>query len=211
MPMIHIIDYEAGNLASVERAVKRLGFRCKITQKAKELLEAERIIFPGVGAAGRAMANLKRWGLDDALKEAFYMGKPILGICLGAQIVLEESEEDETRCLGLIPGTVRRFPHPLIALDGQRLKIPHMGWNSVTFTKRHPVIDGVPNDSEFYFVHTYYPAPVSEEYVLGKTEYGIAFASVIAHKNFVASQFHLEKSGKLGLRILKNFCEWNSE
>ncbi|MDI6889870.1 MAG: imidazole glycerol phosphate synthase subunit HisH [Thermodesulfovibrionales bacterium] len=206
--MIAIIDYEAGNLTSVEQAVKKLGFRCRITQKAEELLEAESIIFPGVGAAGRAMASLKRLGLDDALKRAFYTGKPILGICLGAQIVLERSEEDETQCLGLIPGTVRRFPHPLLSPDGKKLKIPHMGWNTVTFTKRHPVIDGVPDNNEFYFVHTYYPAPASEEYVLGKTEYGIAFASVIARKNFVASQFHSEKSGKPGLKILKNFCEW---
>jgi len=207
--MIAIIDYEAGNLASVERVVKKFGFDCKITQDSKEVLRADRVIFPGVGAAGKAMAELKRLGLDDALKEAFYIGKPILGICLGTQIILEESEEDNTKCLGLIKGVVKLFPSPLIAQDSQRLKVPHMGWNGVIFIKKHPIIEGVNPNSEFYFVHSYYPVPASEEYILGKTEYGIEFVSAIAYKNLVAFQFHLEKSGEPGLKIFRNFCQWS--
>lgn len=207
--MIAIIDYEAGNLASVERVVKKFGFECKITQDSKEVLRADRIIFPGVGAAGKAMVNLKRLGLDDALRETFYMGKPILGICLGTQIILEKSEEDDTQCLGLISGEVKLFPSPLIAQDNQRLKVPHMGWNGVTFIKEHPVIEGISSNSEFYFVHSYYPLPASGEYILGKTEYGIEFVSAIAYKNLVAFQFHLEKSGEPGLKIFSNFCQWS--
>ena len=207
--MIAIIDYEAGNLASVERVVKKFGFECEITQDSKEVLRADRIIFPGVGAAGKAMVNLKRLGLDDALRETFYMGKPILGICLGTQIILEKSEEDDTQCLGLISGEVKLFPSPLIAQDNQRLKVPHMGWNGVTFIKEHPVIEGISPNSELYFVHSYYPLPASEEYILGKTEYGIEFVSAIAYKNLVAFQFHLEKSGEPGLKIFSNFCQWS--
>ncbi len=206
--MIAIIDYKAGNLASVERVVKKFGFDCKITQDGKDVLRADRIIFPGVGAAGKAMANLKRLGLDDVLKEAFYMGKPILGICLGTQIILEESEEDNTKCLGLIPGKAKSFPNPLIAQDNQRLKVPHMGWNGVSFTKKHQVIEGIGPNSEFYFVHSYYPVPASADYILGKTEYGVDFVSAIAYKNLVAFQFHLEKSGEPGLKIFNNFCRW---
>jgi glutamine amidotransferase len=206
--MIAIVDYKAGNLTSVLYALTYLGYKTIITLKPKEIMAAERIVFPGVGAAGEAMEELRALELDKAIKEAFYKRKPILGICLGAQIILERSEEDNTECLGLIPGKVKLFPKPLISHEGARLKVPHMGWSGVAFIKKHPVIDGISSNHEFYFVHSYYPVVSSEEYILGKTEYGVEFTSAIAYKNLVAFQFHLEKSGKPGLKILKNFCQW---
>jgi glutamine amidotransferase len=207
--MIAIIDYRAGNLMSVERAVKKLGFACRITQHGEEILDSERVIFPGVGAAGKAMADLKHLGLDKVLKADFEAGKPILGICLGAQVILGNSEENDTRCLGLIPGGVSQFPRPLFSEENERLKIPHMGWNSVNLRKRHPVLEGIMPADEFYFVHAYYPVPASDEYVVGTTRYGIEFPSVIGYKNLIAMQFHPEKSGTAGLTVLESFCTWD--
>ncbi|MEE9421315.1 MAG: imidazole glycerol phosphate synthase subunit HisH [Desulfatiglandaceae bacterium] len=207
--MIAIIDYKAGNLKSVERALDRLGYPCRITNDKEEILNSERIIFPGVGAAGKAIEDLRRMGLDKVLAQAFVGGKPILGICLGAQIILDRSEENNTRCLGLINGEVRRFPSPLLSDDNERLKIPHMGWNGIYIVKPHPVLAGIMPAEEFYFVHSYYAAPASEDYVLGKTEYGIEFATIIGLGNLIAAQFHPEKSGPPGLRILENFCKWD--
>lgn len=209
--MIAIIDYKAGNLSSVERALKKLGFSCRITQDKEEILSSERLVFPGVGAAGKAMADLRRLGLDQILRQTFEAGKPILGICLGAQIILEKSEENEADCLGLIKGMAQRFPHPLFSEKNERLKIPHMGWNSVHLRKRHPVLAGITTEDEFYFVHAYYPRPASDEYVLGTTGYGIDFPSIIGCKNLIAVQFHPEKSGRPGLRLLENFCTWNGQ
>ena len=207
--MIAIIDYKAGNLSSVERALKKLGYGCWITQRREEIVSCERIIFPGVGAAGKAMSDLKRLGLDEVLRYEFNAGKPILGICLGAQIILERSRENEAECLGLIEGNVELFPQPLFSEEKDRLKIPHMGWNGVNLRKKHPVLEGIAPADEFYFVHAYYPLPASDEYVLGTTCYGIEFASVIGHKNLIAVQFHPEKSGKAGLRLLEKFCTWD--
>ena len=207
--MIAIIDYKAGNLKSVERALNRLGFPCRITHERDEILSAERIIFPGVGAAGKAIEDLIHLGLDNALKQAFETGKPILGICLGAQIILDRSEENNAKCLGLLEGEVRQFPRPLFSLKQERLKIPHMGWNGVSIIKEHPVLEGIMPRDEFYFVHSYYPMPASNEFVMGKTDYGIDFPSIIGNKNLIAMQFHPEKSGQPGLRILKSFCTWN--
>ncbi|MBW2569826.1 MAG: imidazole glycerol phosphate synthase subunit HisH [Deltaproteobacteria bacterium] len=207
--MIAIIDYNAGNLSSVERALKKLGYGCLITQRREEILSCERIIFPGVGAAGKAMADLKRLGLDKVLKYEFNAGKPILGICLGAQIILERSRENEADCLGFIEGSVESFPQPLFSEEKDRLKIPHMGWNSVNLRKEHPVLKSIAPEDEFYFVHAYYPLPASDKYVFGTTCYGIDFASVIGYKNLIAMQFHLEKSGKAGLKLLENFCTWD--
>jgi len=207
--MIAIIDYKAGNLSSVERALKKLDFRCRITQRREEILSCERIIFPGVGAAGRAMSDLKRLGLDEVLRHEYNAGKPILGICLGAQIVLERSRENEAECLGLIKGSVELFPRQLFSKKKDRLKIPHMGWNSVNLRKEHPVLEGIAPADEFYFVHAYYPLPASDEYVFGTTCYGIEFASAIGYNNLIAVQFHPEKSGKAGLRLLERFCTWD--
>ncbi len=207
--MIAIIDYKAGNLKSVESAVKKLGFDCLVTQRKEEILDSQRVIFPGVGAAGKAMDDLRHLGLDRVLKEAFETRKPILGICLGAQIILDSSKENDALCLGLVPGSVKQFPRPFFSEENMRLKIPHMGWNGVNVRKRHPVLKGIVPADEFYFVHAYYPLPASDEYVVGTTHYGIEFPSIIGHKNLIAVQFHPEKSGPAGLRILKNFCTWD--
>ncbi len=207
--MIAIIDYKAGNLKSVELALNKLGFPCRITHDFEEVLNSDRIIFPGVGAAGKAMEDLRRLGLDDVLGRAFNIGKPILGICLGAQIILNKSEEDDTRCLGLVGGEVRRFPHNLFSKEKERLKVPHMGWNGIHVIKDHPVLEGVMPADEFYFVHSYYPSPASDDCIIATTDHGIVFASVIASGSLIAMQFHPEKSGVPGLRILENFCNWD--
>jgi glutamine amidotransferase len=205
--MIAIIDYDAGNLTSVARAVTHIGFSCIVTRDPGQIAAAERIIFPGVGAAGSAMASLKNLGLDAAIRQAVDEKKPILGICLGTQIILSRSDENKTTCLGIIDGTVRAFPADLTD-QGHRLKIPHMGWNRIQPVASHPILDGLRVSDEFYFVHGYYPEPASTAQVLCTTDYGLRFASVIHHKNVVATQFHPEKSGRPGLRMLKNFCLW---
>jgi glutamine amidotransferase len=187
--MIAIIDYDAGNLASVERAVSYLGFKCIVTNNMKTIDSSERIIFPGVGAAGAAMDSLKRLGLDSAIKQAVIDGKPILGICLGTQIIMEYSEENETPCLKIIDGFVK-------------------AWNGLENIKKHPVLSDLHEDDEFYFVHGYYPNPNDSEHILATTDYGISFASVIGFNNIIATQFHPEKSGRPGLFLLKNFCTW---
>lgn len=208
--MIAIIDYDAGNLTSVQRAVSHLGYACEVTGDTARIQAAERVIFPGVGAAAAAMRGLIRAGLDAALHGAFSDGKPILGICLGTQIITGFSEEDGgVPCLNLVPGRVRAFPKDMRDPDGRLLKIPHMGWNRLGIRKPHPVLAGLRPEDEFYFVHGYYPAADDPERVLGETTYGVTFSSVIGVKNLIATQFHPEKSGRPGLTILKNFCEWN--
>ena len=206
--MIAIIDYDAGNLTSVARAVSHLGMSCVITQAADEIRGADRIIFPGVGAAGAAMESLKRSGLDALIKDELSRGKPILGICLGTQIILTHSEENDTPCLGILDGTVRAFRPDNQSIDGQKLKIPHMGWNGIRIDRPHPLLSEVGTDDEFYFVHSYYPEPENSESVIAVTDYGLPFASILGFKNLFATQFHLEKSGPPGLKILENFCKW---
>jgi len=208
--MIAIIEYNAGNITSVARALHSIGRDFIITDDTKMLDAASHAIFPGVGAAGEAMAYLRDKKLDMWLKQCFRSGKPILGICLGTQIILEASEENNTQCIGLVGGTTRRFPESLTA-DGRALKIPHMGWNSVAFRRPHPVFDSVSAQAEFYFVHSYYPSPADPSAVLGTTEYGMTFCSALAVNNLVAVQFHPEKSGRPGLQILKNFCAWGGK
>lgn len=209
--MIAIIDYEAGNLTSVARAISHLGAPCVVTQDMEAIAGAERVIFPGVGAAGSAMASLRRLGLDKALSDALASGKPVLGICLGTQIVFEESQEDLATCLGFLPGQVVRFPLRHVDVEGGELKVPHMGWNGVTWRKAHPLFAGLPEEAEFYFVHSYYPAPSDPATIIGTTEYGLEFASAVGRDNLVAVQFHPEKSGAPGLKILQNFLAWDGE
>jgi glutamine amidotransferase len=209
--MIAIIDYEAGNLTSVQRALNFLGQESVITSDFSKVMEAERIIFPGVGAAGKAMSDLKKLKLDQALCDAYGAGKPILGICIGTQIIMEWSEENDTQCLGLIKGGVRRFQEEMVDEDGKKLKVPHMGWNDVKIKRDHPLFEGVDPKSEFYFVHSYYPSPKGSGAVVGETDYGSSFASVITEKNLFAVQFHVEKSGRPGLGILSNFCKWSGK
>jgi len=209
--VIAIIDYRAGNLASVKRALNQIGADAEITNNPSIVINAERIIFPGVGASGKAISDLKGLGLDRALVKAFDDGKPILGICLGTQIIMERSWENNTRCLGLIKGDVQRFPADLRDDKGQRLKVPHMGWNRVRIRTPHPLFEGIDPKNEFYFVHAYYPCPADKKYIVGSTIHGIDFVSAMGVRNLFAVQFHPEKSGRPGLKILSNFCQWDGK
>ena len=202
--MIAIIDYRAGNLPSVLCAVEHLGYEATITDDVDVIRSAERVIFPGVGAAGSTMENLRQLGLDTLLRDDVYpSGTPMLGICIGVQIIFETSEEDDAECLGLLEGTVKRFP------ESAGLKIPQIGWNKVAFAKPHPIFEGVPDGAYYYFVNSYHPVPSSDDVVYATTEYGEPFPSVVGRGNLVATQFHLEKSGEVGLKMLDNFCKWN--
>lgn len=206
--MIAVIDYDAGNLTSVARALGYLGEKHRITRNGREIMEADRVIFPGVGAAASAMISLKNHGLEGVLRKVFSLKKPLLGICLGTQIVTSFSEEGETKCLGLLPGKVKSFSRKMPDGDGRFLKIPHMGWNRIHIKKAHPVLAGLGEEDSFYFVHSYYPVPENPEHVFAETPYGISFASAMGFENLIATQFHPEKSGEPGLRLLKNFCQW---
>jgi glutamine amidotransferase len=201
--MITIIDYNAGNLTSVKRALDHLGIANQISADPNRVRGAEKIIFPGVGAAGAAMETLRERGLDLALTEAFQAGTPILGICIGCQIVLTHSEEDDTPCLGLLPGQTIRF-----RLNDPSLKIPHMGWNAVHVTQPHPILSHLRPGDEFYFVHSFYPQPTDMSQVYATSEYGAVFPVAIGKDNLFAVQFHAEKSGKIGLKLLENFATW---
>jgi glutamine amidotransferase len=202
--LITIIDYKAGNLTSVKRALDSLAIPCVITPDAARVERAERIIFPGVGNAESAMETLRERRLDQALKAAFSRGTPIMGICLGTQIVLTRSEEGDTPCIGLIAGTAKQF-----RLADKSLKIPHMGWNGITVKKSHFVLKDVQPGDEFYFVHSYYPQPADAGMVLATCGYEIEFPAVIGYQSLVATQFHPEKSGPRGLQILRNFAAWD--
>lgn len=202
--MVVIVDYDAGNLTSVYRACLELGVDAAIANDPRRVREAERIIFPGVGAAGSAMRSLCATGVGSALVDAFHAGAPILGICLGLQISLHRSEENDTKTLGLVPGDVRRF-----RLDDPTLKVPHMGWNAVRVAQAHPVLDGIEDGDEFYFVHAYRPVPAQARHVLAESDYEGMFCSALGRANFVATQFHPEKSGRVGLRLLERFLAWD--
>ena len=200
--MIAIIDYEAGNLTSVARALRHIGVECEITGKHEVIRASERVIFPGVGAAGEAMDAIRREGLDGVIREVIAAGTPFLGICLGAQIILDESEEDGcTPCLGIIPGKAREF-------GGSDIKVPHMGWNNISVTGEHPVFAGVDARAQFYFVHSYYVLPEDETTVALWCEYGgVRFAAAVAFNNVFAVQFHPEKSQAEGIALLERFVE----
>ena len=204
--MIAIVDYKAGNLTSVRLALEHVGAACEITSEPGRIFAAERVIFPGVGAAAEAMKNLTELALLEPLRVVVSRGTPFLGICLGTQVIFDFSEEDGgTPCMGLAPGTVKRF-----APSNPMCKIPHMGWNAVEFKANHPLFEDIEDGSEFYFVHSYYPAPSDSSYVLGETEYADArFASVVGKGNLFAAQFHPERSGRIGLRLLENFSRWD--
>ena len=199
--MIGVVDYEAGNLRSVETALTRLGAPFRIVDSGEGLTGLARLIIPGVGDAAYCMEVLRRRGLEEGILEFFRSGKPMLGICLGSQVVLQGSEERDANCLGLIAGTALRFPRDL----GE--KVPHMGWNEVTPRREHWLFSGIPEGTAFYFVHSYYPQPEAQEAVIATTSYGMTFPSAIERENLVATQFHPEKSGEFGLRMLGNFLE----
>ena len=200
--MTGVVDYEAGNLKSVETALRFLRAEYFVSSDPERIAAADRLVFPGVGEALAAMSVLKKSGLDEAIRLFYHTGKPLLGICIGCQIVLECSEERDARCLGLVNGKVKRFAREL------GLKVPHMGWNQVLPKRKHAVWRGIEPNSSFYFVHSYYPSPGSNELVLAETEYGIKFASALEQENLVATQFHPEKSGRVGLEFLANFLSW---
>jgi glutamine amidotransferase len=206
--MITIIDYKAGNLTSVQLAFQALGVEAKITDDPAVVLAAERVVFPGVGAAGASMDSLHRLGLAEAIKTQISRGIPFLGICVGMQVLFEFSEEDQgVPCLGVVPGRVKRF-----SPSNARYKIPHMGWNRVRFKAPHPLLTGIEDESEFYFVHSYYPAPTQADHVFGQTDYAeVNFASIVGRDNLLATQFHPEKSGRIGLKLLENFTRWDGK
>ncbi|MGH7880553.1 MAG: imidazole glycerol phosphate synthase subunit HisH, partial [Candidatus Binataceae bacterium] len=173
--MIAIVDYRAGNLTSVARALEHLGHRCEITDRAETIRAADRVILPGVGAAGATMDNLRARGLDRVLRdEVARAGKPFLGICIGIQVLLERSEEDHAECLGVIAGTVGRYPG---SVEGRALKVPQIGWNRVTQTRAHPVFAGVPDNTHFYFVNSYYPLPAEPAVTIATSDYGVQFTA----------------------------------
>ena len=202
--MTVIVDYDAGNLRSVQRACAEVGVRAAITNDPERVRAAERVIFPGVGAAGSAMRSLRARELDSALTETVQAGTPVLGICLGLQISLDRSEENDQRTLGLIPGEVRRF-----ALTDPTLKVPHMGWNEVRVVRAHPLLDGIARGDEFYFVHAYYPVPRDRAVVCAVADYEGDFCCALGSGNYFATQFHPEKSGRVGLRLLERFARWD--
>ena len=203
--MIAIIDYKAGNLTSVKLAFDALGADARITSDPEVICNADRIVFPGVGAAGAAMRNVQDLGLISTIRNVVEKKIPFLGICLGTQIILDHSEEDGgVDTLGLIPGKVIRF-QPADPRD----KVPHMGWNRVQASTRHPLLANIPDQSEFYFVHSFYPVPDHPENRFAETTYaGATFAAALGHQNIFATQFHPEKSGRIGLQLLENFTKW---
>jgi glutamine amidotransferase len=205
--MIAIVDYKAGNLTSVKRALEYLGHDCEITDRADKIRAADRVILPGVGAAGATMENLRALDLANVLRiDVARAGKPFLGICIGIQVLLDDSEEDRADCLGIIAGHVTRYPR---SLDGRPLKVPQIGWNRVRQTRSHPIFAGVPDNTHFYFVNSYYPIPDDTSTIIASCDYGVNFAAAVANGNVIATQFHLEKSGSAGLKMLDNFCRLN--
>ncbi len=205
--MLAILDYKAGNQTSVRRALDHLGIENAITNDPDILASAHGIIFPGVGAAGQAMDELTSGGLDEVLKGLIWQEKPLLGICVGCQILLDYCEENNTRTLSVIPGECRLFNPAWAEEDGTPIRVPHMGWNSVELKAECELFKGIPSGAEFYFVHSYHPAP-DPAYVIGETTYGESFCSVHGRKGLWAVQFHPEKSGKPGLALLKNFHDY---
>jgi glutamine amidotransferase len=210
MATIAIIDYGMGNLRSVAKALEHVApkMRVLITQRSADILRADQVVLPGQSAIRDAMGELMTLDLIAAVKEAA-TNKPFFGMCLGPQALMDFSEEnDGTECLGILPGKVVRFNNEMHQA-GERLKIPHMGWNQVHQTTTHPLWQGIPQDSRFYFVHSYYLKPAISSIVAGTTHYGAEFTSVVARDNIFAVQFHPEKSAVMGLRLLANFTQWN--
>ena len=211
MTSIAIIDYGMGNLRSVAKALEHVAPQARVivTQNRHDILQADRVVFPGQGSIRDCMRELAHWNLVEVVRDAA-LGKPFLGLCLGPQALLDFSEEnDGVAGLGVLPGRVVRFADPRDPITGERLKVPHMGWNQVRQARDHPLWRGIPQDSRFYFVHSYYLQPADTTLVVGWTHYGFEFASAIARDNIFAVQFHPEKSAQAGLRLLANFVDWN--
>ena len=200
--MIGIIDYDAGNLRSVEKALQYLGKETIVTRDPEQIRKADKVILPGVGAFGDAMKKLQEYHLDTLIREIADSGKPLLGICLGLQLLLEESEESPgVKGLGVLEGKIRRIP------EGEGLKVPHIGWNSLHLEHNGRLFRNIPENSYVYFVHSYYLEAKAPEIVKASTEYGVHIHASVEKNNLFACQFHPEKSSETGLQILKNFAE----
>ncbi|GAC1397424.1 MAG: imidazole glycerol phosphate synthase subunit HisH [Pyrinomonadaceae bacterium] len=199
MAQVAIIDYGVGNLRSVEKAFAATGCEAMVTGDERELRAAEKLVLPGVGAFATCMSELKKRGFDDLVRERVTQGVPLLGVCVGMQMLFEESEEfGQARGLGFLRGRVRRFD--------ESLRVPHVGWNTVHQRRAHFLFDDIHDEEFFYFVHSYYCAATDENAVLGATDYGASYASIVAHENICGVQFHPEKSQAAGLQLLKNFA-----
>ncbi|MCO6442304.1 MAG: imidazole glycerol phosphate synthase subunit HisH [Nitrococcus mobilis] len=205
---IAVIDYGMGNLRSMAKALEYVGARSVVvTADAETVAHAERVVFPGQGAVRDCMSALQRSELIDVLGQTA-AERPFLGVCMGMQALMSVSEENEgVRALDLLPGSVRHFRH--LSTAHQKLKIPHMGWNSLCWVREHPLWEGIEAGAWFYFVHSYYVAPADERLVLAQAEYGATFAAAIGKDNIFATQFHPEKSQQAGLRLLENFIRWD--
>ena len=197
---VAVVDYGAGNLRSVAKALEYLGAAPVVTSDARALAKAQAIILPGQGACDSAMRALEGLGLVEPVREAIRGGVPFFGVCLGLQLLFDVSEEGDVECLGILPGRVRLLD------DG--LKVPHMGWSSVSFQTDHPVFEGVPQESYFYFVHSYYPEPDIANDAAATASYGRTFCCAVAQGTLMATQFHPEKSGRWGLRLYENFLNF---
>ena len=198
--MVAIIDYDAGNIKSVENAVRFLGHEVNVTADEKEILKADHVILPGVGAFGDAMQRLRAGGLEQTIREVALSGRPFLGICLGLQLLFEESEESPgVKGLCLLPGRIRRIP------EGEGRKVPQIGWNDLSFPRRGRLFEGIEENSYVYFVHSYYLEAGCPEDVAARTEYGVRIDAAVEHGRLFACQFHPEKSERIGMQILQNF------
>lgn len=214
MSLITVVDYGMGNLRSVAKALEHVAgdkHRVIVSSDASDIEKADRVVFPGQGAARDCMHQLTSLNLDAAVLQAA-KEKPFLGICMGMQVLLGHSEENNgTDCLGLYEGEVRYFGETLTDQNQHKLKIPHMGWNQVNWQQDHPIWQTIDQDSRFYFVHSYYADPADTDLVMARCQYGIDFVCAIGRDNVIAVQFHPEKSAADGLQLLKNFCQWNGE
>jgi len=214
MQTIAVVDYGMGNLRSVVNALQTVCAardRVLLTSDPQQLRSADRVVFPGQGAAGDCMRAIDDYGLREAVVDAAG-SRPFLGICMGLQVLVERSEENRgTDCLGYLPGRVRYFGDDHHDADGSRLKVPHMGWNRVTRTREHPLWRSIKDGSRFYFVHSYYLQEADRGLVAAQTDYGFAFTSAIARDNLFALQCHPEKSADAGLQLLRNFVNWDGQ
>lgn len=198
---VAVIDYDAGNTFSVTRALEKVGARVELTADPGRVLQADAVVLPGVGAFGDCMTKLAERGMDEACREVYAGGRPLLGVCVGLQVLFEGSEESPgAEGLGILPGQVTRF-------EGGSLKVPHMGWNQLEAAQEHPVLDGLDGEA-FYFVHSYYPEPQERSDLLGTACYGASFCAAAGRENLAAVQFHPEKSSRAGLRLYANFLTW---
>jgi glutamine amidotransferase len=211
MNTIAVIDYGMGNLHSVAKAIEHAPGNCKVivTHAKNEILAADRVVFPGVGAMRDCIGEIKRLELDDVIQEVS-KNKPFLGVCVGMQALMEYSAENNgVDCLNILPGRVELFDAHRVNTNSERLKVPHMGWNKVTQHNPHPLWEGIAQDSRFYFVHSYYVSTSDNNHEAASTDYGIKFTSAVAHENIFAVQFHPEKSQHLGLKLYDNFIHWD--